>query len=287
MLLPAEALAVLENTPEVVIVPYGNLFQLPFAILTTPSGAPLGSVTAIRYAPSLTALREAEARAGLSGPGRRDAFRDGLVAGNPLMPVVPTAGGASRRLEQLPGAQAEALAVSQRLGATTLTGAEASEATIRKRLPEASVIHLATHGFAYSSEARTRQSFLALAPGDGFDGLLTVGELLDDPALKLSAEIVVLSACETGLGNLRQAEGTVGFQRAFLGRGARSVLVSLWSVSDLATSALMTSFYRHWLDDRDQPSKAEALRRAQNDVRRMDGFGQPQYWAAFQLVGAN
>ncbi|HKG91908.1 MAG TPA: CHAT domain-containing protein, partial [Gemmatimonadaceae bacterium] len=162
----------------------------------------------------------------------------------------------------------------------------ASEQEVRRRLPAARLVHLATHGFAYGTEARSRESFVALAPGGGFDGLLTVGELLDDPALALSAELVVLSACQTGLGDLKQAEGTVGLQRAFLGRGARSVLVSLWSVGDRPTELLMRRFYRHWLDDADHPSKAEALRRAQADVRATPGLEHPQNWAAFQLVGA-
>jgi CHAT domain-containing protein len=75
----------------------------------------------------------------------------------------------------------------------------------------------------------------------------------------------VLSACQTGLGDLKEAEGTVGLQRAFLAKGARSVLVSLWSVSDAVTEELMKRFYGHWLEDDDRPSKAEALRRAQED----------------------
>jgi CHAT domain-containing protein len=64
------------------------------------------------------------------------------------------------------------------------------------------------------------------------------------------------------------------------------VLVSLWNVSDAATQKLMAGFYRHWLDDPDHPTKAEALRRAQEEVRRTPGFEHPRYWAAFQLVGA-
>ena len=96
----------------------------------------------------------------------------------------------------------------------------------------------------------------------------------------------MLSACQTGLGDLKQAEGTVGLQRAFLARGARSVLVSLWSVSDTATTLLMRAFYTHWLGDRNHPTKAEALRRAQADLRADPAFKDPLYWAAFQLVGA-
>jgi CHAT domain-containing protein len=86
---------------------------------------------------------------------------------------------------------------------------------------------------------------------------------------------------------LRRAEGIVGLQRAFLAKGARSVLVSLWSVDDAATRLLMERFYTHWLDDADHPSKADALRRAQTDLRRTAGYNDPRFWAAFQLVGAS
>jgi CHAT domain-containing protein len=127
---------------------------------------------------------------------------------------------------------------------------------------------------------------VALAPDSLHDGLLTVGEILDDSTLTVAADLVVLSACQTGLGDLKQAEGTIGLQRAFLAKGARSVLVSLWSVSDEATQELMGRFYTHWLKDDDRPTKAKALWRAQEDMRR-GGFDHPRFWAAFQLVGAN
>lgn len=154
------------------------------------------------------------------------------------------------------------------------------------RLGHASLIHLATHGIAYGAERRARSSFVALAPtahGARTDGRLEVGEVLDEgPALR--AELVVLSACQTGLGSITESEGTIGLQRAFLARGARSVLVSLWNVSDDATRALMERFYFHWLARR--LSKADALRKAQEDVRRVEAWREPRYWAAFQLVGA-
>jgi CHAT domain-containing protein len=202
------------------------------------------------------------------------------------MPPVTSFSGTVVRLAALPSAEAEARWLAGRLGAALLTAGQATEWMVRRRLPGAPLIHLATHGYAFSSEARSRQSFVALAPGRGHDGVLSVGEVLDDPTLRLNAELVVLSACQTGLGDLRQAEGTVGLQRAFLAKGARSVLVSLWSVSDAVTSLLMKRFYTHWLDDRNRPSKAEALRLAQEDVRATPGYQHPRFWAAFQLVGA-
>lgn len=97
----------------------------------------------------------------------------------------------------------------------------------------------------------------------------------------LSAELVVLSACQPALGKLSKTEGTFGFPRAFLARGARRVLVPLWNVDDAVTEELMARFYDHWLAGADA---AEALRRAQYEVR--ETHPHPRYWAAFQLVGA-
>jgi CHAT domain-containing protein len=208
-----------------------------------------------------------------------------LVVGNPAMPLVKASDGESISLSPLPGAEHEGQWVAHRLGIAALSGTAASEAEIRRRIVKAPLVHLATHGYAYASETHARDSFVALAPGEGHDGLLTVGEVIDQlPAL--TTELVVLSACQTGLGDIKEAEGTVGLQRAFLAKGAKSVLVSLWSVSDQATELLMKKFYTHRLDDSDQPNKAEALRRAQQDVRKTPGFAPPRYWAAFQLVGA-
>ena len=118
-------------------------------------------------------------------------------------------------------------------------------------------------------------------------GLLTVGKLMDDSSLSVPARLILLSGCQAALGSVTQAEGTVGLQRAFLAKGARALLVSLWSVDDEATEMLMKSFYNHWLGDADTATKAEALRRAQQDVRKTARFAYPLYWAPFELVGAN
>ena len=112
-----------------------------------------------------------------------------------------------------------------------------------------------------------------------------MSEILDDARIQLTADLVVLSACETGLGDLTQAEGVVGLQRAFLAKGARSVVATLWQVSDEATMIFMTAFYRAWY--REGLTKSESLRLAQNRLRRSARFAAPRYWAAFQLVGAN
>jgi CHAT domain-containing protein len=285
LLLPAEVLSLLPAGGELVIVPHGQLNLLPFAALPmNEKNELLGMRYALRYAPSLTILTEV---GGAASPSAKPSvnWREALIVGNPQMPTIKTVDGRPITLQSLSGAEQEGRWVAEKLQAQFLNWAAASENQIRKRASRAPLMHFATHGYAYASEAHTRDSFIALAPGEGHDGLLKVGEILDQLP-KLYAELVVLSACQTGLGNIKEAEGTIGLQRAFLAKGARSVLVSLWSVSDDATEKLMKAFYTHWLNDPDQPRKAEALRRAQQEVHSISGFEPPRYWAAFQLVGA-
>ncbi len=288
--LPAGLDALLAPGTELVIIPHGTLGQVPFAALTLPGDTiPLGVRNPLRYSPSLRAIVAAE-ETGETTPRTGGGKARGLaiVVGNPEMPEVRDETGASHRLSALPGAAEEGRWVAAKLGTRVLTGSAASESVVRSSLSNAWVVHLATHGLAYGTEARVRDSYVALAPGAGQDGLLTLGELIDDDSLRLTADLIVLSACQTGLGEAREAEGTVGLQRGLLAKGARSVLVSLWSVDDAATRLLMERFYTHWLSDDGRPtlSKAEALRLAQGDVRAETRFANPRYWAAFQLVGA-
>lgn len=298
IVLPPPLTSSLADHEELIIIPQASLHLVPFASLPIDTlGTPLAAHFALRYAPSLATLLEVEGRPGMVARGEAGlAFNSALVVGDPQMPTVTTCGGASLQLPQLTGAWEEGLAVAQLLRTDHLSGSIASERRVRRELETAAVVHLATHGYAFTSRRRTRESFVALAPGQRTeplpllaeeDGLLTVGEILDDQGIRTAAELVTLSACQTGLGNVNRSEGTVGLQRAFLAKGARSVLVSLWSISDDATRLLMTSFYRHWLTDPDRPSKAKALQRAQNDVRSNRRFEHPFYWAPFQLVGAN
>ena len=304
VLLPAELRQAVPDTADLLIVPQGPLAAVPFTALPIDDrGVPLSSAYSVRYSPSLSATRSGGA---LQDPTRtlpvvyghgveRDSLQAvrqawlerAVVVGSPTMPTVRNAAGRPVRLAPLPGAEQEARAVAERLGTRPILGDAATLSSLRPRLADATILHLATHGYAFADEQRVDESFIALAPGEEDDGVVTVEELLEDPGLRLpSADLVVLSACQTGLGQITDSEGTLGLQRAFLGLGAGSLLVSLWSVSDQATSLLLRSFYQHWLGDDDAPSKQEALRRAQEDLRTVRAYSHPRFWAAFQLIGA-
>ncbi len=142
-------------------------------------------------------------------------------------------------------------------------------------------LHFATHGLV--NQKNPKLSGLILTQEDTAsqeDGILHLGEIYN---LHLNADLVVLSACETGLGQIAQGEGIIGLTRGFLYAGAKNVLVSLWQVSDMTTSYLMVDFYGNMLGGM---SKAEALREAKLQmIRRDPGYARPYYWAPFILVG--
>jgi hypothetical protein len=294
-LLPQELVQLVPPGADLVIVPQFTLGLLPFTVLPLPGvpKADLGSRYAIRYAPSLKVL-EALKNMRLRRIHPTNRFpTTSLVVMDPRMPVVDLGEilegqpEGALPLADLPSSLEEGHWVGARLKSVTLTGAEATETRVRAQMGRASVIHFATHAVAAEYTSLERGSFLATATDSLNDGLLTAGELLDGADMSLSATLVVLSACQTAVGPLRLVEGTMGLQRAFLARGAETVLASLWSVNDESTAQLMRHFYSHWLDDPDGPTKAEALQRAQADVRATPGFAHPLYWAGFQLIGLN
>lgn len=276
----------------------GPLALLPIAALPVgDDGTALGERRPVRLVPSLALLDDAPTPRALRGQVAGAAGR-ALVVGDPsplpLPAPVPRGGAprdsgargdAARAFAPLPSARREAAEVAALLQVNPLIGSAARESAVRARLADADVVHFAAHAVAFAAAGRSTDSFIALAPDTRADGRLSVAEILGDPTLHLRASLVVVSACESGIGELRWTEGTLGLQRALLARGARTTLVSLWRVRDDATRVLMTAFYRHWLRDADSPAPAEALQRAQADVRRVPGFEHPYYWAGFQVIG--
>ncbi|MEG3971968.1 CHAT domain-containing protein [Microcoleus sp. T2B6] len=144
------------------------------------------------------------------------------------------------------------------------------------------IVHFATHGFANSKHPELSGLVLSLVDEKGSlqNGYLRLNDIFN---LNLPAELVVLSACQTGLGKDIKGEGLVGLTRGFMYAGAPRVVVSLWSVDDQVTSELMTRFYKKMLQDKLAP--AAALRSAQIEVLQVSEWQSPYYWAAFGLQG--
>jgi CHAT domain-containing protein len=143
-------------------------------------------------------------------------------------------------------------------------------------------VHFATHGYIDSERPDLSAIVLSLVDEKGKpqDGFLRANEIYN---LRLPAELVVLSACETGLGKEIKGEGLVGLTQGFMYAGARRVVVSLWNVNDKATAELMARFYRGMLKENKTP--AAALRVAQVEMSRQRQWQSPYYWAAFVLQG--
>jgi CHAT domain-containing protein len=210
------------------------------------------------------------------------------------------------QLSQLPGAQIEAEAIAPLFRTQPILGAQATKAAIIQQMPNARWIHLATHGIL--DDQQGLGSAIALAPngtGAANDGLLTADEILN---LKLNAELVVLSACDTGQGRIT-GDGVLGLSRSLITAGVPSVIVSLWAVNDNSTSQLMRQFYTNLATGK--MSKAAALRQAQMTLMRgkqqnqspdrssvnfpvgqgagngaiSHNLSHPYYWAPFILIG--
>jgi len=159
----------------------------------------------------------------------------------------------------------------------------ASRATATNpNLSEYKIIHFATHGFANSDYPELSGIVMSLVDekGNALNGFLRITDIFN---LKLAADLVVLSACQTGMGQNIQGEGLVGLTRGFMYAGAQRVVVSLWTVDDEGTATLMSSFYQGMLQKGLTP--AAALRAAQLEIWKQEKWSSPYYWAAFTLQG--
>ncbi|MCF2151308.1 tetratricopeptide repeat protein [Desmonostoc muscorum LEGE 12446] len=250
----------------VIFIPHDSLFLVPFVALQDKDGKYLIEKHTILTAPAIQVLDLThQQRQKVTG-------KDVLVMGNPTMPKV---GIPPVQLDPLLGAEKEALTIANLFKIKAITGKDATKAAFKQKLSSARIIHLATHGLLDDAD-KSIPSAIALAPTSNDDGLLTPAEIVD---LKINAELVVLSACDTGRGAIT-GDGVVGLSRSLITAGASSVIVSLWKVPDSSTSELMTEFYQQWEKN---PDKAAALRNAM--LITMKKHPQPVNWAAFTLIG--
>ncbi len=188
--------------------------------------------------------------------------------------------------DRLPYTQTEAqqilslIPVNQRLQESGFSANK--ETSTSGQLSQYRFIHFATHGLLNSQNPQLSGLVLSLVEpsGKSTNGFLRLYDIFN---LNLPAELVVLSACQTGLGKEIKGEGIIGLTRGFMYAGATRVLVSLWSVDDQATSVLMVNFYQGMLKNKLSP--AEALRQAQIALQKNPDWSSPYYWAAFTLQG--
>ncbi|WP_424095450.1 CHAT domain-containing protein [Moorena producens] len=253
----------LPTNPEarVTFIPHESLFLVPFPALQDASGQYLIEKHTMLTAPSIQVLDLTnQQRQQVSG-------EEMLVIGNPTMP---------QGLPPLPGTETEALAIAEMFNTQALIGNQATKAAVVEQMSKAKIIHLATHGLLNDFQGLGLPGAIALAPTKTDKGFLSASEILD---LKLSAELVVLSACNTGRGRVT-SDGVIGLSRSLVAAGVPSVVVSLWKVPDDSTADLMIEFYRQL---QQTPDKAVALRQAM--LTTLKQYPNPVEWAAFTLIG--
>jgi CHAT domain-containing protein len=248
------------NRKNLTIVSHGALHYLPFNALYDGKDFLIDRYS-IRVMPSASAMTYLVSK-------KANKRGDILVFGNPDL-------GDSRY--DLAFAEKEAMDVAKtKSKSKVFLRKDATVGAFAKYAGSFSYIHLATHG--WFDPASPLKSALLLSPEAGSNGMLTADKLY---SLELDADLVTLSACETGLSKIANGDDLVGLTRGFLYAGSNSIVASLWKVDDLATSQLMTRFYR----ELDKTNKREALQTAQLETRKT--YAHPYYWASFQLTGSS
>ena len=282
-LVPEDVRTRVTSAEELLIVPDGILHRLPFEMLVTgfSDGTPtylLDHGPAVHYAPSFHTLADLRTR----GAERHDsaAANTILIVTDPVHRI-PS-------LRPLPGAAREAAKVEEMFVAaaasvTRLPGREATETAVRAAMPAATYLHFATHGLVREDLSSAAASLVLASetstPDPGRDGLLQSWEIEE---LSLTARLTVLSACDTHFGDDPEAEGVFSMARAFLAAGSSSVIAGLWKVNDAATSELMETFYRLFLEDGYPAGKALSL--AKQSMRKR--YADPATWSPFVLIGS-
>jgi CHAT domain-containing protein len=290
--LPPEA-----NREQTIVVPDGILHLLPLDTLRDSAGALLLETRTISYVPAATVLQvlrnEKVLIAGqhiFLGVGDVPYQNQGHVSAKLEKP-----NGFSRRIERglsdvfgtelhdLPETREEVLTASKAVtkDPVLLLGPNATETAFKSEpLADFKIVHIAAHGFVDTQFPERSGLVLGVDAGSHDDGLLQVREII---RLHFNADLVTLSACNTGVGKIEGEEGVTNLVEAFLVSGARAVVASLWSADDTYTGALMERFYIHIAEG--QP-KATALRHAKLDLLARDGgHVPPYYWGAFVMVG--
>ena len=255
---------------ELIIVPDGSSFIIPYAALVDQHSNYLSETMRIRLAPSLTCLKLlAEC------PEWLHSTSGALLVGDPWVETVRID---REKLPQLPGAEKEVKMIGQILNIVPLTGKDATKEQVLSRLNPVSLIHIAAHGQTENGEIILSPNRASVDRPKEEDFLLTMADVL---GAKLHAKLVVLSCCHSGQGPIK-AEGVVGIARAFLGAGARSVIATLWAIDDEASLEFMRHFYGHLVAGQ---SASKALHQAMKCLRESEQYKAVKHWAPFVLIG--
>jgi CHAT domain-containing protein/Tol biopolymer transport system component/Tfp pilus assembly protein PilF len=249
----------IRGVERLVIVPHDVLHYLAFAALPWGTGW-LVDEFSMSYLESATVAR----------------FVGGKIEIGASTPVLAVGNPSIGKHMNLPFAEREAKSLGRWYTKLTLAlGDEATESLLRGAGQSKKILHIASHGeFNPKAPAESR---LLLTSDKENDGNLTIEEIF---GLRLEADLVTLSACETGLGQLASGDEIIGMNRAFFYAGAKSLVSSLWRISDVSSAVIMKRFYRNLAAG---ISLDRALQKAQKDVRQY--YPHPAYWAAFRLLG--
>ena len=260
--------------PEIIIAPEGEFFMVPFAALKDENGKYLSDRVRIRLVPSLTTLKLIH-----DSSADYHCTTGALIVGDPKVGRV-NVNGKSKELDPLPCAREESQMIARLLGVPCLVGEQATKGEVLRRIQDVSLVHIAAHGDAERGE-------IALAPNRFVTGIPTKKDFMltmkDIAEVGIRAKLVVLSCCHSACGKILTTEGVVGIARAFLGSGARSVLMSLCAVDDEATKAFMEIFYKCLIHEK--MSASEALHQAMKQMRESSQYQEVKKWAPFVLLG--
>ncbi|MGQ9620290.1 MAG: CHAT domain-containing protein [Bacteroidales bacterium] len=250
----------LEGFTDIIVIPNGPLHFLPFQVLKDNNGRYLVERFNITYSPSASVYMVCREK-----PPTGDSLFLGAALSDFLVENKPG----------LPGTEDELMNILPLFPKNIYaTGRDATETFVRKNAEKCNIIHLATHGSHNYVQPLYSCLFFPSTAED--DGRLNVWEVLE---MNLKAQLVTLSACETGMGNVSRGDEMTGLSRAFLLAGSPTVVVSLWAVADYPTSFLMTKFYEYL---KIHPVQ-QALTLAQRDAMKI--YPQPLYWAPFVVIG--
>jgi CHAT domain-containing protein len=267
---------------ELIILPTGRMSIIPFESLLTGPAKDATSFKSFPYLINKFGIRyEFSASLLLQKQKSKKAETDPSI-----LLCAPVTFSDEQNLPELPGTESEVKEISQLFASKNFTASSnirdnASENAIKNNsIGNYNMLHFATHGIVDESNPELSRIFLQETEGKE-DGNLFAGEIYN---LRLNANLVTLSACQTGLGKISKGEGVIGLSRALVYAGAKNIIVSFWSVADESTAVLMKDFYRQLLESKNT-SYSSSLRKAKLSLIASENYSAPYYWAPFILIG--